>query len=776
MIFFWEDAYGEVAKIKKSLYNNIIMTKENEKEAAISVDNDEKAAILEKKQYQKMTQTPIARLIIGLGIPTTLSMMITSLYNLADTAFVSMIGNDAVTAAVGNLLALMSIIQAIGFTYGMGSGALVSRLLGKRDRAGADRVASSSFFIALVSGILIAALSFIFLTPLLKLFGSIEENVLQYSKEYAVYILISAPFMCMSFVLNNVLRAEGKAVLSMVGLVVGAVINVALDPLLIFTAGMGISGAGLATCISQIISFCVLLAMFLSGKTVVRLKVRSISRSFKVYKDVIVTGFPSFCRQVLASLCAVFLNHAAHTHGGESAQAAFSVVQKVFMLAFSLSLGIGQGYQPVLGYNYSAKRYDRVKKAYLFTLGFSTLLMIAFAGICAIIAPNLMQWFSLSPTATEIGTMALRLQCLSMALLPLNFMAGLSYQVVGSKTIASLLSITRQGLFYIPSILLLPRLWGILGVEACQTVSDALSFLFAIPFTILFFSNLKGEETSRGWSYTIVGIVYAFAVAVGWVTYYFLPFDFWLNLLIADVAATIVTFAFSVVFKNASVYDPYWSVQPIVILIAFIIGKPITATRLLPLIAVCLWGIRLTANWAYTFHGLHHQDWRYTQLKEQSGKWYPLVNFFGIHLVPTLVVYACTLPAVYVMQYGGEFNAGAIVFFILSLLAVALQGTADVQMHKFRKNRTGNFIRKGLWKYSRHPNYLGEILMWWGVALAAVCVMPTRWWLLAGAVANTLLFVCISIPLAEKRQSRKEGYERYKQETRALLPIKKRIK
>ncbi|MBQ7924580.1 MAG: MATE family efflux transporter [Clostridia bacterium] len=464
---------------------------------------DEKAIALEKKQFAKMTQTPIPRLIIGLGIPTMLSMMVTSLYNLADTAFVSMIGNDSVTAAVGNLLALMSIIQAIGFTYGMGSGSLVSRLLGKRDREGADKVASSAFFIALVSGLLITTVGLIFLTPMLKLFGSLKAEVLQYSKEYALYILIAAPFMCMSFVLNNVLRAEGKAVLSMVGLIVGAIVNVGLDPLLIFTANMGVGGAGLATCVSQIISFIVLLAMFLSGKTVVRLRIRSISRSFGTYKDIIVTGFPSFCRQVLASLCAVFLNRAAYTYGemayiegGEAAQAAFSVVQKVFMLAFSISLGIGQGYQPVLGYNYSAKRYDRVKKGYLFTLVFSTGLMLVFAGVCAIIAPNLMQWFSLSESATEIGTTALRLQCLCMPLLPLNFMAGLTYQVVGNKAIASLLSITRQGLFYIPGVLLLPKFWGIFGVECCQSVSDVLSFLFAIPFTIMFFASLKRAQES----------------------------------------------------------------------------------------------------------------------------------------------------------------------------------------------------------------------------------------------------------------------------------------
>lgn len=465
----------------------IIEEKQNAEEAAI--------AERERKQFVKMTQTPMPRLIVGLGIPTTLSMMVTSLYNLADTYFVSLLGNDAVTAAVSNLLALMSIIQAIGFTFGMGSGAIVSRLLGKRDREGADKVTSSAFFIAFASGLLILLFGFLFLTPMLKMFGSINPEVLEYSKQYARYILISAPFMCMSFVMNNVLRAEGKAVFSMIGLITGAVINVVLDPILIFTAGLGVTGAALATCISQIISFIVLLVTFLMRKTVVRLKIKSISRNFSVYGEIIGTGFPSFCRQILASLCTVFLNNAAYTYGGEAAQAAFGVVQKVFMLAFSLSLGIGQGYQPVLGYNYSAKRFDRVKSAYLFTLGFSMALMVCFASVCAIFAPSVMKMFSLSETATEIGTLTLRLQCLCMPLLPLNFMASVTYQAVGSKAIASVLSVSRQGLFYIPAVLLLPRLFGLIGVQSCQAVSDFFAFLFAIPFTILFFKTLKAEKT-----------------------------------------------------------------------------------------------------------------------------------------------------------------------------------------------------------------------------------------------------------------------------------------
>ncbi len=467
----------------------------------MSIENvtEEERAIAERerKQFVKMTQTPMPRLIIGLGIPTTLSMMVTSLYNLADTYFVSLLGNDAVTAAVSNLLALMSIIQAIGFTYGMGSGSIISRLLGKRDRDGADRTASSSFAIAFFSGVVILAFGFIFLTPLMKLFGSRQADVLAYSQEYARLILIAAPFMCMSFVMNNVLRAEGKAVLSMIGLITGALVNVALDPLLIFAAGLGITGAALATCISQIVSFCILLFMFLSGKTIVRLKVRSISRKFATYGEVIATGFPSFCRQILASLCTVFLNNVADLYGGDAAQAAFGVVQKVFMLAFSLSLGIGQGYQPVLGYNYSSKRFDRVRSAYLFTLCFATSIMIVFASVCAIFASNLMQTFSLSERATEIGTLTLRLQCICMPLLPLNFMASVTFQAVGSKAIASVLSVSRQGLFYIPAVLILPNIWQLFGVQCCQAISDFFAFLFAIPFTILFFKQLKKNETTK---------------------------------------------------------------------------------------------------------------------------------------------------------------------------------------------------------------------------------------------------------------------------------------
>lgn len=278
---------------------------------------------------------------------------------------------------------------------------------------------------------------------------------------------------------------------------------------------------------------------------------------------------------------------------------------------------------------------------------------------------------------------------------------------------------------------------------------------------------------NRTASFVIVTLVYVLATVAGIVIYRALSFDWWLNLLIADVAATVLTFVFSLIFRNASVYDPYWSVQPIVILVAFALGKAMTPARVLLLIAVCFWGVRLTANWAYTFHGLTHQDWRYTMLHEKTGIFYPIINFVGIHMVPTLIVYGCTVPAVYAFLHEGNWNAGSVIFFCLSVGAVVLQGTADIQMHRFRKNRTGTFIRTGLWKYARHPNYLGEILMWWGVALSVICVHPGAWYLCAGALANTVLFLVVSIPMADNRQSTKPGFTEYKQQTRMLLPIKK---
>lgn len=284
---------------------------------------------------------------------------------------------------------------------------------------------------------------------------------------------------------------------------------------------------------------------------------------------------------------------------------------------------------------------------------------------------------------------------------------------------------------------------------------------------------MKKLKQSRAAGFVAVALVYIIATMVGVAVYRMLDLSWWLSLLIADVAATVVTFVFSVIFGNASVYDPYWSVQPPVILIAFAVGKELTALGILLIAAVTYWAIRLTANWAYTFASLNHQDWRYTMLKEKTGVFYPLINFVGIHMVPTLVVYGCILPAVWAVINGITANLGSVIFLCVSFGAATMQGIADYEMHAFRKNRTGAFIRNGLWKHSRHPNYLGEILMWWGVAFSVICAAPNAWHLAIGALANTVLFFAVSIPMADGRQARKEGFAEYKKQTRMLLPIKK---
>lgn len=280
-------------------------------------------------------------------------------------------------------------------------------------------------------------------------------------------------------------------------------------------------------------------------------------------------------------------------------------------------------------------------------------------------------------------------------------------------------------------------------------------------------------KNSRGASFAVIALIYVIAGAAGFAVYSALDFGVWINLFTADVAATVVTYVFSVLFENASVYDPYWSVQPMVIVFAFALGKEITLLRALLFAAIIYWGMRLTANWAYTFGGLKYQDWRYTMLKERTGKLYPIINFIGIHMVPTLIVYGCVLPAVYAFENDVRANAMSVAFICVSFFAASLQLVADTQMHRYRADRDAPFMRHGVWKYSRHPNYLGEILMWWGVALSVVSACPDKWYLAVGALANTALFLTVSIPMADGRQSQKAGFEQYKEETRMLLPLKK---
>ena len=279
---------------------------------------------------------------------------------------------------------------------------------------------------------------------------------------------------------------------------------------------------------------------------------------------------------------------------------------------------------------------------------------------------------------------------------------------------------------------------------------------------------------SRFLSFLIIALVYVVASCVGITTFVFLQLDLWLKLLIADIVATTVVFAFSLIFKNASVYDPYWSVQPIVILVSFAIFSQLNPIKIVLLCAVCLWGVRLTANWAYTFKNMQHQDWRYTMLKEKTKKFYPLINYLGIHLFPTIVVYLCTLPAAILFTTPTVATPLGYVAISFAFVAVLIQCVADCQMHYFQKHRTTQtFIQIGLWKYFQHPNYIAEIVFWWAIGLCCTITLASQYYLITGAMLNTLMFKFVSIPMANKRQARKPGYEEYAKQTTILALFRK---
>lgn len=443
-------------------------------------------------QYAKMTGTPIPKLVVTLAIPTIISMMTTAIYNMADTFFVSQLGTSA-AGAVGIVFSLMAVIQAIGFMLGMGAGSLNSRLLGAQKNREADEVGSTAFFCALGFGLLLTVGGLIFLDPLMRILGA-TETILPYARSYAQYILYGAPIMCSSFVLNNLLRSQGKALLAMCGIATGGVLNIALDPLFIFGFGLGIGGAALATLISQCISFCILLSFFLFHKSVVNISLFKISRHGMIYWRIIKTGLPSFCRQGLASAATVALNVAAAPYG-DPAIAAMSIVGRIFMLILSAMLGFGQGYQPVIGFNYGAAKYDRVRQAFRFALTVGTILLTCLGLVCYIFAPQIMALFRADDAEViAIGTVACRAQCVALVFQPLIVICNMTFQVLGRAWQATFVSSCRQGIFFLPLIFLLPALFGLTGVQFTQPVADLLTFACCFPFLRGYFKDLKKLE------------------------------------------------------------------------------------------------------------------------------------------------------------------------------------------------------------------------------------------------------------------------------------------
>lgn len=443
----------------------------------------------QEKQYKKMTETPVRRLILSLAVPTVISMLVSAIYNSADAYFVSRIGTSA-SGAVGVVFSLMAIIQAIGFAVGMGSGSIISRLLGEKKGDEAQEVASSALFCGILLGILLILGVSFKMPALMKSFGA-TDTILPHAVSYGRYIVFGAPFMMGVYALNNILRYQGKAKFGMLGVVSGAVINIGLDPLFIFVFNMGTAGAALATFLSQVISFFILLSCFWTGKSAVKLSVRKISRSVKTYLNIFKTGLPSLARQGFASFATMLLNVSAAKYG-DAAVAAMSIVGKIFMMIFAVMLGIGQGYQPVVGINYGARKYDRVKKAFNFTFFASFLVAVLLGVPVFVFAKQIMSMFTKDDIKViEYGITALRAQCFALLLIPLNNTCSTTLQVTGKSWTATLLSCMRQGIFFIPLILILPKYIGIAGVQYSQPIADGITSICAIPFGIQFFKDLK---------------------------------------------------------------------------------------------------------------------------------------------------------------------------------------------------------------------------------------------------------------------------------------------
>lgn len=429
-------------------------------------------AMSQEQKFEMMTEAPIPGLIGRLAAPTIISMLITSFYNMADTFFVGKIGTSA-TAAVGVVFPVMAIIQALGFFCGHGSGNSISRHLGSKDVQSARELASTGFFLAFALGILLMVLGLVFLDPLSHLLGS-TKTIFPYTRDYLRFILLGAPYMTAQLVLNNQLRFQGNAFYAMIGITSGGVLNVILDPIFIFVFDLGISGAAIATILSQFVSFCLLLVGLRVSKCI-PIHLRNVRLTIPRLREIVGGGLPSLFRQGLGSVATTTLNIAANPYG-DAAIAAMSVVSRIMMFANSALIGFGQGFQPVCGFNYGAGRNDRVREAFWFCVKVSTAVLLGLAVLGGFLSGHLIWIFRNDPDVIQIGTTALRFQCVTFALNGWIIMNNMMMQTMGKTVPATILAASRQGLFFIPALLILPQFLGLTGIQCAQAVSDVFTF------------------------------------------------------------------------------------------------------------------------------------------------------------------------------------------------------------------------------------------------------------------------------------------------------------
>ena len=440
------------------------------------------------RQYKEMTETSVEKLILRLSVPTIISMLVTNIYNMADTFFVGKLGTSA-SAAIGIVFSLMTINQALGFMCGHGCGSNISRKLGNKQGDAAIKFASTGFFMSLFLGVLIMIIGIIFMEPLLRIMGS-TDTIMPYAKSYGICILLSAPFMTGSCVLNNVLRYEGKASLAMVGLTLGGVLNIIGDPIFIFVLNMGTLGAGISTAVSQVISFFVLLSMFGGDRTVSRLRFSAISWDIKDILNILYTGLPSLIRQGMMSVSTMVLNYMSMPYG-DAAIAAMSIVSRVCNFIFAIALGISQGFQPVSAFNYGAKKFKRVKRAFIFCCGLSMIILGILSVLSLIFSGHIIGLFRDDADVIGVGTFALRAQCIVLFISPITLAASMMFQGAGENLASSIASFLRSGITFIPMVAILPRFFGIYGIQLAQPLADVISFVVVMPLIVRFFKKIN---------------------------------------------------------------------------------------------------------------------------------------------------------------------------------------------------------------------------------------------------------------------------------------------
>lgn len=444
-----------------------------------------------EKQYSKMTETPVSRLVLSLGLPTTVSMLVTSIYNVADTYFVGRVGTSA-SAAVGVVFGLQCILQAFGFMHGHGAGSHIARQLGRHDPESASVYASTGFFLALALGLVIMAFGLVFLEPLCRVLGS-TDTILPHAETYAFWILLAAPAMTGGCVTNNILRYEGRAVLAMAGLAGGGVLNIFLDWLFVVVLGKGVGGAGCATMISQYASLAVLLGMFLSGRTESRISFAALRKTdFTVTRRIWAVGSSNLARQGLTSISTMILNNMAGLYG-DAAVAAMAIVGKLSNFFFCLAVGIGQGFQPVSSFNYGAAKYSRVKGAWRTATGIGTAEMIAASLFAGIFAPSLVRLLRDDPEVVRTGTAALRAVCVSLPFMPAGFVTEMLFQSTGHAGRSLLSASLRSGLLFIPTVAVLGNAFGLRGIMLAQPVANILSVVILLPCAFAFLRSLPAD-------------------------------------------------------------------------------------------------------------------------------------------------------------------------------------------------------------------------------------------------------------------------------------------